>query len=729
MKKSKLLTSLAGIGATVVVTPSIFVACSSNNTKFTIVFSGSNTVASGSSTDWTITLKQENNKNVSFKSLTAKSSNENFAIVKASEVAEGDTSATVTIEGVSVGDVNITLTAVDKDGNENSRDIGFIVKPAEPVYTVEIDPDNQIIEVEQIKSADAHFYCNGEPIEGNIVGAVSLDETKLKASITKDKQQITLMGISYGSSDLIIVAEDTEGHMMYATYTIEVTDIRPYFILKNNNTELWEVFGRNEEGVLHEHKVRDLTDHDIIVTADNLKSTVESTADNDDGNEYCFIINDTNQYDGSTTPIIKYPKNTSFLGTKDNNVSGFTLIHDKTDVNAKLPDKLKFEDVNFTADLIFDFRADTSAGKIGTELDEWILKDCEFISDPGAGKFTRVYGYGGNTSKTQPYTFSAKKVTVDNCIFGDTKPSSTHSQFLLDASFFVSDEIKITNSAFNNSDYNCIQVQKNTTCILDIEDNVFSHSNNRGIRISTREIEDQENPKPFQPIILKNNLFIDCCDSGQEGKKYYMEQYYISGSGDHKFTEENYAVCTFDNNNVLEVGEFNTEPIFRVYHDKDSSWHDNNVGELCGYPDTYLISATSTNGEEGQPKEFNQGQTVRYNCGSKETAEYETMTGDVVWTFKLDKPTWGEELTKDITWKVWYNNTLATSGTTLSWLTWDTSTTNVLKLTISKDVLQSSTQVSSATPFKIEALYTSPTFTHTDKIRSFFFNIQTKNNN
>ena len=594
-----------------------------------------------------------------------------------------------------------------------------------PKYTVEIDHADQFIEVEQIKTANVHFYRDGQPIEANITGAVSLDPTKLSVTVTKDKQNIILMGTAHGASDLVIVAEDAEGHSMSATYTVEVTDIRPYFVLKNNNTELWEVLGRNHDESLHEHKVRDLTDHDIIVTASTLKTTVESKADSDDGSEYCFILSGTDAYDGTTTPIVKYPKITSFLGVKDNNVAGFTLRHDKVDTNAKLPETLKFEDVNFTADLIFDFAAATSAGKIGAELDEWTLKDCEFISDPGASKYTRVYGYGGNTQSTQPYTFSSKKVTVDNCVFGDTTPSSTHSQFLLDAQYFVSDEIKIVNSAFNNSDYNCIQVQKNTTCKLNVEDNIFSHSNNRAMRISTREIEDKENPKPFQPIVFKNNLFIDCCDSGQEGKKYYMEQYYISGSGDHKFTQECYEACTFDNNNVLEVGEFNTEPIWRVYHDKDSSWHDNNVGELCGYPDTYLIKATSTNGAEGEPKEFNQGQTVRYNCGSGTKAEYETMTGNVVWKFKLDKPSWGEDLTSDITWKVSYNGSAASSGETLSWLTWNTSTTNELILTINKDTLAGATQVTSATAFKIEAFYTSPTFTHTEKVRSFFFNIQT----
>ena len=102
------------------------------------------------------------------------------------------------------------------------------------------------------------------------------------------------------------------------------------------------------------------------------------------------------------------------------------------------------------------------------------------------------------------------------------------------------------------------------------------------------------------------------------------------------------------------------------------------------------------------------------------------MTGDVIWKFKLDKPSWGEDLTSDITWKVSYNGSAASSGETLSWLTWNTSTTNELTLTINKDTLAgAAAQVTSATPFKIEAFYTSPTFTHTEKVRSFFFNIQT----
>ena len=291
MKKMKLLSSLATIGIIGATVPVIVSGCSCNsggdNTKLLINFVGTNTVASGGSVEWTITLQNDDNTSATFKSLVANSNKENVVTATVTSVKEGDTTAKVKIDGISNGDAIITLNAEDTQGRKSTRQINFTVQAT---YTLEIDHSDQFIEVEQIKTANVHFYCDGQPIKANITGAVSLDPTKLSVNVTKDKQNIILMGIAYGASDLVIVGEDAEGHVMSAVYTIEVTDVRPYFVLKNNDTELWEVLGRNHDGSLHDHKVRDLTDHDIVVNANTLKTTVESKANSDDGNESCFIL-------------------------------------------------------------------------------------------------------------------------------------------------------------------------------------------------------------------------------------------------------------------------------------------------------------------------------------------------------------------------------------------------------------------------------------------------------
>ena len=77
MKKMKLLASLATIGISGATVPVIVSGCSCNsggdNTKLLINFVGTNTVASGGSVEWTITLQNDDNTSATFKSLVANS--------------------------------------------------------------------------------------------------------------------------------------------------------------------------------------------------------------------------------------------------------------------------------------------------------------------------------------------------------------------------------------------------------------------------------------------------------------------------------------------------------------------------------------------------------------------------------------------------------------------------------------------------------------------------------
>ncbi|MCF0227535.1 MAG: hypothetical protein HUJ52_01810 [Malacoplasma sp.] len=495
----------------------------------------------------------------------------------------------------------------------------------------------------------------------------------------------------------------------------EYIDITPYYEVSEDATKLYKVTGllkgdeekeKEEEKNYRKEYVRDLTENDIIVTADDIAITWQQVIQDlptDNDNEYNIILDGDTAYDGITKLITSFPKNITFLGTKNTRVDGFKFK--KSDASSIMPEKVIFDGVKFYNDVTTEKGSNATAW---TTLKEFAVINCEFkYNEDGIGDADHpraaILGKGSSAN--------LETLRIENCVFEKVTNAISGAQNpaaqIYWTSCLISKNFIVKDSVFEESRYNTIQ-QNQMAANVTIENNVFKNIHDRIARVVLDKTEEQT--KYEGTITIKNNKCEYCCDDYTEGGDHYKQLFYFDGLA----TKEVFDKGDFSDNQELEKYETVYKPVVAEYYDN---------AKIILHDDTYLVNGSTKNGSS--TKILYQGTQLKYNSGSgTPSTGFENMSGNVELNFELTKPTWGEDLTSGITWvvseqisSVW---TPIVSSTTHAWLTWAKSTNNKLQLKIATTV-----GTLANTKFKVEAVYVSPT--HKPKVRSLYFELQTEN--